>query len=92
MAFTNLFSNAFMLLTDRSNFIPTESSILHFDPYSINQGSGNYWLYGKDKTFYYHFLYDTETPYLFISTSNSCPDFDKNNFKTWCSAQKGNVD
>ncbi|CAI8736926.1 hypothetical protein EMIT0194P_130085 [Pseudomonas serbica] len=56
MAFTNLFSNAFMLLTDRSNSIPTESSILLFDAYIIYQGSGNYWLYGNDNTFYYHLL------------------------------------
>jgi len=89
---TNFFSNSILLLMERTNFIPQESSIFFFDPYIINQGSGDYWLYGKDKNYYYHFLYEKNTPYVFISTSNNCINFDKSDVKTWCSAQKGNVD
>lgn len=88
---SNLGTNAWMLLTDRSNFIPAESSIFLFDPYIIDSGSGGYWLYGKDRTFYYHFTYEPAAPYLYIPIDNKCPYFDRENFRTWCSAQKGNA-
>lgn len=59
---TPLVSNALLLLMERSNFIPAESSILTFEPYAINDGSSNYWLYGKDRTYYYHFTYEMTFP------------------------------
>ncbi|QEI04411.1 hypothetical protein FXN63_00085 [Pigmentiphaga aceris] len=89
--FTNLLSNSWMLLTDRGNFIPAESSIFSFEPYVINPGSSNYWIYGEDGKHYYYFSYDRTTPYAFIAKSNSCPNFDRLNFKTWCSAQPGHA-
>ena len=89
ITFTNLFSNTFMLLTDRSNFIPAESSLLFFDPYIIDQGSSNNWIYGKDKKNYYYFSHDDDIPYIYVSKSNTCPYFDKNNYETWCSTVKG---
>nr|WP_216359456.1 hypothetical protein [Stenotrophomonas maltophilia] len=41
-ATTHAYSNAWLMLTDRSNVMPAESSILWFEPYVINQGSSNY--------------------------------------------------
>lgn len=86
---TNIFSNSLMLLMDRVNFIPAESSILAFEPYEINQGSSSYWIYGQDGENYYYFSYDAAVPYIFISKANACQGFDRLNFKTWCSAKQG---
>ncbi|XFC38513.1 hypothetical protein ACEF39_001511 [Stenotrophomonas indicatrix] len=86
---TPLASNATMLLMDRSNFIPAQSSILSFEPYVINDGSSNYWLYGQDQTYYYHFTYQADAPYLYIPRKNACAGFDRADVRTWCSASRG---
>jgi hypothetical protein len=86
---TPLASNATMLLMDRSNFIPAESSIFSFEPYVINDGSSNYWLYGQDRTYYYHFTYLADVPYLYIPRKNTCAGFDRADVRTWCSASRG---
>ncbi|WP_235204874.1 hypothetical protein [Pseudomonas syringae] len=86
---TNLFSNAFMMLMDGNNFIPKESSVFSFEPYGINQGSSNYWIYGEDGENYYYFSYEAAAPYILISKSNSCPKFDRQDHTTWCAAEKG---
>jgi hypothetical protein len=86
---TPLPSNATMLLMDRSNFIPSQSSIFSFEPYVINDGSSNYWLYGQDRTYYYHFTYLADAPYLYIPRKNTCAGFDRADVRTWCSASRG---
>ncbi|WP_234026137.1 hypothetical protein [Stenotrophomonas maltophilia] len=86
---TPLVSNAMLLLMERSNFIPHESSIFTFEPYAINQGSSNYWLYGKDRTYYYHFTYEDDVPYVYVPQDNRCPGFDRQDARTWCSALPG---
>jgi len=86
---TPLVSNATMLLMDRSNFIPAQSSIFSFEPYVINNGSSNYWLYGQDRTYYYHFTYQVDAPYLYIPRENACAGFDRADVRTWCSASRG---
>ncbi|RON55465.1 hypothetical protein BK667_09685 [Pseudomonas frederiksbergensis] len=86
---TTFFSNVMMLAMDRVNFIPAESSIFSFEPYEINQGSTSYWVYGQDPENYYYFSYESASPYIFISKVNGCQDFDRLNFKTWCSAKRG---
>jgi hypothetical protein len=81
---TPVFSNALMLLMDRANFIPRESSIWTFEPYEINQGSSNYWRYGADTQRYYYFAYTREAPYRSIAKRNQCVGFDKRDVRTWC--------
>jgi len=88
-ATTHVFSNAWLMLTDRSNVIPAESSILWFEPYVINQGASNYWLYGKDRTNYYHFAHMEQVLYLYLPINNSCPGFDRENVRTWCNVRIG---
>lgn len=88
---SNLATNAWMLLADRSNFIPAESSIFLFDPYIIDSGSGGHWIYGKDRKHYYHFTYEPAAPYLYFPIDNTCSHFDREDFRTWCNAQKGNA-
>ncbi len=86
---SNFFSNSLPLTLERINFIPSESSILFFDPYIINEGSGDYWMYGKDSTYHYHFLFK-KTPYIFIPISNNCPHFNKSDFKPGAMLSKAN--
>lgn len=86
---TRLVANAALMLLDRSNFIPAQSSILSFEPYVTNDGSSNYWLYGKDGRYYYHFTYEQAVPYLYIEQDNACPRFDREDVRTWCTAHKG---
>ncbi|UVM53366.1 hypothetical protein LOY38_28915 [Pseudomonas sp. B21-015] len=81
---TPVISNALMLLMDRANFIPAESSIRVFEPYEINQGSSSYWLYGEDRVNYYYFAYTPENAYRVIAKSNQCAGFDKRDVRTWC--------
>lgn len=81
---TPVFSNALMLLMERSNFIPAESSIWAFEPYEINQGSSSYWLYGEDRVNYYNFAYSPENAYRLIAKNNQCAGFDKRDVRTWC--------
>ncbi|MBX8536469.1 hypothetical protein K5D33_17370 [Pseudomonas cichorii] len=89
LAVSNFFSNSLMLMMDRVNFIPEQSSIFSFEPYEINQGSSSYWIYGEDGENYYYFSYEPASPYMFIAKNNSCQGFDRKDFKTWCSAQNG---
>lgn len=76
-----MLSNALMLLMDRANFIPAESSIWTFEPYEINQGSSSYWLHGDTS---YYFAYTSENAYRVIAKSNQCAGFDKRDVRTWC--------
>ncbi|WP_256735474.1 hypothetical protein [Pseudomonas sp. dw_612] len=81
---TPVFSNALMLLMDRENFIPPESSIWMFEPYDINQGSSSYWVYGEDLLNFYYFARTPEMPYRLIARDNTCAGFDKRDVSTWC--------
>lgn len=81
---TPVLSNALMLLMDRVNFIPAESSIWTFEPYEINQGSGSWWVYGEDAHHYYYFSYEPNAPYLAFARNTECPGFDPRDFRTWC--------
>lgn len=79
-----MLSNALLLLMDRNNFIPAESSIWTFEPYEINQGSSSYWLYGEDRINFYYFAYTPQSAYRVIAKSNQCAGFDKRDVRTWC--------
>ena len=52
-ASTQFFSNLWGLLTGKVFVIPSQSSIFTFKTTKINQGSGDYWLYGQDQNNYY---------------------------------------
>ena len=51
--FTELPANSWYLLTHTSYFIPPESSVLTFKATRMNEGSGEWWLYGEDHNWYY---------------------------------------
>ncbi len=85
---TQLGSNLMLLAMDRDNAIPQGSSIFTFEPTVINAGSSSYWLYGKDRSRYYHFTYNERGEQISMPIENHCPGFDPHQVATWCAAQR----
>jgi hypothetical protein len=79
-------NNVWQLCAGKGYIIPRESSFFTFQPTVMNEGSGEWWLYGKDARFYYHFVGSPRQAYLLISRSRAekCEGFDGKNYKTWC--------
>lgn len=48
MAFSNALLNCWMLLIEPNYIIPKESNIFQFDVNQMNEGSGDWWIYGQD--------------------------------------------
>ncbi|HFF5965154.1 hypothetical protein [Stenotrophomonas maltophilia] len=46
-------------------------------------------MYGKDRTYNYHFTYEDDAPYVYIPQDNRCPGFHRQDARTWCSALPG---
>ena len=91
LLFSNAFSNSLMLLMDRVNFLPAETSIFTFNPYVINEGSSAYWIYGEDGNNYYHFTYEEGREYLLMSKDQFCPGFKEDDVMTWCDARAKSI-
>lgn len=91
LLFSKAFSNSLMLLMDRINFLPTETSIFTFTPYIINEGSSAYWIYGEDGNNYYHFTYEAGREYLLMSKDQFCPGFKEEDVMTWCDARAKSI-
>lgn len=81
---TYLFENLWGQITDRNYIIPDESSLLKFQVTKMNQGSGDWWLYGEDENYYFSTETDT-SPYVKIAkkSSTSMRFFDAQNSATW---------
>lgn len=80
--FDNLMGNLYSVLIEKEYHIPDESSVFSFEATKMNEGSGDYWLYGEDENYFYAI---TENGYTKISRTQSekIPHFDKLNNKTW---------
>jgi hypothetical protein len=77
-------SNQIALLHRNGYFIPKESTIYKFKETKSNTGSGEYWLYGEDDTFYFFLGKCGSKPYSFIKkTDTKYSDFDKHDYTTW---------
>jgi|SRR5688572_12118068 hypothetical protein len=79
-------SNVWLLVTGRGFFIPAESSVFSFRATKMNDGSGEWWLYGEDRQHLFA-LHPTEPAYIFASKAvqSQCSRFDPLERKTWCS-------
>jgi len=77
-------ANFWYLLTGNGYIIPDESSVFSFNVTKMNDGSGEWWLYGYDEEFYYHYTGEIDNPYIKISTVVSCVDFNPSDVETWC--------
>jgi len=87
-SFTELFSNLWCELTGRGFFIPKESNIFIFKVTEWNEGSGEWWLYGEDKKYYYALSeefgrenYDPKYYKLLKGYENK--NFNRFDYKTW---------
>ncbi len=82
--FTHFFGNAWYLTTDSGYFIPAESNIFTFNATKWNDGSGDWWLYGEDKNYYYGLNIEDTTPKYFALQKGLEPEkIDKFDYKTW---------
>ena len=82
---TPLLNNLWGLTTGRGYFIPKESSVFTFTPLKMNEGSGEWWLYGEDDDNYYSLENDKDLPYMVISKKDAakCPHFIRTDHTTW---------
>ena len=83
---SNCISNFWMILKDPTYIIPKESNIFQFEVNQMNEGSGDWWIYGQDNKNYYFFYGLESLPYITFSKNDAraCSDFDKLNINTWC--------
>ena len=83
---SNCLSNFWMILKDPNYIIPKESNIFRFEVNQMNEGSGDWWIYGQDNKNYYFFYGLESLPYITFSKNDAraCSDFDKLNINTWC--------
>jgi hypothetical protein len=85
-----LLGNAWLLLIGRGYFIPADSSIFTFEPIEMNNGSGEWWIYGQDYRYYYYAGDGVgKHRYRFVhrSQANACRGFVVTDFSTWCDLQ-----
>jgi len=85
----NFYSNLWSVLISKAFIIPNQSTIFTFKVIKMNNGNGDYWLYGEDKKYYYTTLERGNLePYALISKTQASrtKGFNKTNYKTWFGA------
>jgi hypothetical protein len=81
---THLFSNLWNIIIEKQYFIPKESNIFKFEATKMNNGSGDWWLYGEDKCFYYGLNQDNINPrYFKLKKGDENSSFNKHDYNTW---------
>jgi hypothetical protein len=84
MLFSNFFINVWGLMIDEHYFIPQESNIFQFKVTVMNQGSGDWWLYGEDDKYYYALNLENKNPkYLKFNKGLERKNFNEKNYHTW---------
>ncbi|WP_265595334.1 hypothetical protein [Verrucomicrobium sp. BvORR106] len=83
---TPVLTNAAGLASEKVYIIPEESNLLRFRPTEMNNGSGDWWIYGEDPDCYYHFEGSKEVAYHAFKRSDvaQCPNFEPRDYETWC--------
>jgi hypothetical protein len=91
-AATPVEANLWSLATGRGFFIPAESSVFSFRVTKMNEGSGEWWLYGEDNQNLFA-LHPSEPVYVSAvrEVQSRCSGFDASDFSTWCSSTKHSV-
>jgi hypothetical protein len=86
VAFTTpIVENVWHVTTGAGFKIPGESSLLTFRVTHMNQGSGEWWLYGEDGRHFYG-VPDEGAAYLIFPRAKvpACAGFEPRNYRTWC--------
>lgn len=73
--------NLLGLFFDPEYFIPEGSTVFTFRPTVMNDGSGDWWIYGEDNRYYYYFEDDLK---LSKQAAEACQGFLKDSVATWC--------
>lgn len=86
---TPLGANLWSLATGQGFFIPEESSVFSFRVTKMNEGSGEWWLNGRDDEQLFA-LHPSEPVYFSaaFAAQTGCPSFKENDFTTWCSSEQ----
>lgn len=86
VAGTPIASNTWFALTEPAYVIPAESSMLRFTPTQMNEGSGDWWVYGQDDRNYYYFTGSGQPPYVVFPKAQvaDCAGFQRDDHRTWC--------
>ncbi len=83
---TPLLCNLWNVSTGRGYFIPEKSSVFSFTPLVMNEGSGEWWLYGEDRNNYYSLENDSGAAYIVFPKEDikRCLGFISTDYRTWC--------
>ncbi len=83
---SNLFINIWLDTTESCYMIPLESNIFRFHSTVMNQGSCNWWIYGEDTNYYYHFIGSDTLKYIIYpkKKEKQCIGFRAHDYLTWC--------
>ncbi|SHH80574.1 hypothetical protein SAMN05720761_1281 [Fibrobacter sp. UWCM] len=83
---SNCVGNYYMTKIEPVYIIPNESSLCRFEVNQMNNGSGDWWIYGQDNKNYYYYIGHDSLPYITFSNGAAqiCSGFDKLNVNTWC--------
>ena len=77
---TPIGTNLWYVTSAREYLIPQSSSIFKFEPTKMNQGSGEWWIYGEDSSFFYfHEGIAFDKHY-----ADDCAGLDRHNVESWC--------
>ena len=86
LSFTPLLGNFYSVITGHGFEIPDESSLWTFNVTEMNPGSGEWWLYGEDRRYFYAYSETERVRYHAFPKAKirDCPGFQSNDSKTWC--------
>jgi hypothetical protein len=86
LMFSNFGTNLWGVITGRGFMIPAESSIFSFKVTVMNEGSGEWWLYGEDRDAFYAFTGAADRPYVRMTRAAAakCAGFQPHELSTWC--------
>ncbi len=78
---TPAISNLYAISMEKEYKIPFQSSVFTFNPTKMNEGSGDWWVYGEDK----HYFYANTQPIKSIDKTNTKqnPHFNPWDHTTW---------
>lgn len=80
----NFLNNGYSIIIDPMYIIPKESSIFMFEATKMNEGSGDWWLYGEDDNYYYALNLETDSPkYFILKKKKKEKKINKFDYKTW---------
>ncbi len=81
--------NLWHLTTSNGFVLPRESSVWTFQTLEMNEGSGEWWVRGRDLNAYYHVMMDGKSGYVRITAeeARNCKGFSPEDVTTWCLAE-----